>query len=81
MTNHHVLNSSNVCRKGLCIFNYETGEDGRMLPTKSFQFNPDQLFITLPGPLPFTMSRAGHSVRTGICASAAVPVFLVSVEN
>jgi V8-like Glu-specific endopeptidase len=48
MTNCHVLNSPEVARNGVAIFNYQLGPAGQELPTKRFRLNPDRLFVTSP---------------------------------
>jgi V8-like Glu-specific endopeptidase len=48
LTNYHVLNSSNVARKAVAIFDYEQQPDGTEPTTKSFSLNPERLFIASP---------------------------------
>ncbi|WP_207424628.1 endonuclease [Desertivirga brevis] len=74
LTNHHVLNSKEVASKAICIFNYETDENGKVLKTETFTLEPDKLFITSPaeGGLDFTACwiESGASEQFGF-----VPVF------
>ena len=46
ITNHHVLNSREVCGNATCIFDYELEESGKVRTSKAFRVNPDQLFLT-----------------------------------
>lgn len=59
LTNHHVLNSPDVARNGIAIFNYEMDPDGQPLATKGFRLKPDELFLTSPvaNGLDFTFVR------------------------
>ena len=57
LTNHHVINSKQVGKTAVCIFNYESDESGKLLDTKTFRCNPERLFLTSPatgGGLDFT---------------------------
>lgn len=46
VTNNHVLNSPEVAADGSAVFNYQLGQDGQPLPTRSFRLRPDRLFLT-----------------------------------
>lgn len=48
LTNHHVINSSEVARETVCQFNYVTGPEGRVEAHVEFRLMPEQLFITSP---------------------------------
>lgn len=48
LTNCHVLNSAAVAGSGRCIFNYQLGKDGQMMPAKSFALNPGRLYVNSP---------------------------------
>lgn len=56
LTNHHVLNSADVARGAVCIFNYQYERDGVLSSTRGYRLDPDRLFITSPaiGGLDFT---------------------------
>jgi endonuclease I/V8-like Glu-specific endopeptidase len=57
LTNNHVLNSKDVAAKAVCIFNYETDENGKVQNTDTYSINPEKLFITSSaiGGLDFTV--------------------------
>jgi V8-like Glu-specific endopeptidase len=48
ITNNHVLDGKAVARKSLVEFNYEVGLGGAMLPTMTFDLDPDTFFFTDP---------------------------------
>ncbi|MBC8035448.1 MAG: endonuclease [Chitinophagaceae bacterium] len=56
LTNHHILNSREVAKNAICIFNYQTDSYGKVLPTDTYMLQPDKLFITsqASGGLDFT---------------------------
>ncbi len=56
LTNTHVVNSADVARGAVCIFNYQYERDGMLGSTRGYRLDPDRLFITSPaiGGLDFT---------------------------
>ena len=56
LTNNHVVNSADVARGAVCIFNYQYERDGMLGSTRGYRLDPDRLFITSPaiGGLDFT---------------------------
>lgn len=57
LTNHHVLNSESVAGNSTCLFDFQMNVDGSERETRSFQLDPNRLFITSPvsgGGLDFT---------------------------
>lgn len=48
LTNHHVLNSPAVAEAAECVFDYQTGADGRPATARTFRLRPDRLFLTSP---------------------------------
>jgi V8-like Glu-specific endopeptidase len=56
LTNHHVLNSIDVARDALCVFNYQLGVQFSPLETVGIKLDPSRLFVTSPldGGLDFT---------------------------
>lgn len=52
LTNHHVINSIDVARGSLCIFDYQADVQDRAMPTRAFRLDPSKLFVTSPFELP-----------------------------
>jgi hypothetical protein len=48
LTNHHVLNSIEVARDALCVFNYQLGVQFSPLETVGIKLDPARLFVTSP---------------------------------
>lgn len=57
LTNNHVLNSKDVARKAICMFNYETDETGKAQSIDTYSLDPEKIFITsnADGGLDFTV--------------------------